>query len=419
MAKISSPRYMRPRPAAGGLTAYFWELPPWARPKKDKRTGEVTPAMRHGRPCPVSSEPLGTDLSVAIGKAELLNTFLDEWRAGVDTRPPEGTIRALFAWYRTRDRFKELGALSKADYEKYMPVIESFQLKTTLLGNRQAADITADHADAVYRAILKQRGKRAAGHCMQICRRVWFEAGRAKKVKGPNPFSRMGIKMKADKGNRPTSREEYDLFRAKARERGRQSMATAAAIAFELVRRTFDVFGFLIEPGDEEKGFFWEDYRPGESFAMRQGKTGTHQVIPLRGEPDPESEDPEVREKGALLYPALEEELARHEHREGHIVISEASGERYTRDSMRHVFEQIRKAAGLPSTMTFTGFRHGGATELGDVGIEDIRPISGHLTLGQTTVYNKVTEKKARRIGETRRAAVEREQARRSPDEAE
>lgn len=388
MAKVSLPRYMRIRNAAGGA-AYYWQMPDWARP----------PATRHGRLCPVSSEPLGTDLATAIGKAELLNTFLDEWRAGVDARPPDGTIRALFAWYRARDRFKELGALSKADYEKYMPVLEAFQLKTTLLGNRQAADITSDHADAVYRAIVKQRGKRAAGHCMQICRRVWFEAIRAKKIKPPNPFSRMGIKMKAEKGNRPTSREEYDLFRAKARELGIQSMATAAAIAFELVRRTTDVFGYIREPGDEDRGFFWEDFRPGESFAMRQGKTGTRQVIPLRGEDD------------QVLYPALEEELARQGGGEGHIVINEDTGERYTPDESARVFRKIRVAAGLPDGMSFTGFRHGGATELGDVGIEDIRPISGHITLGQTTVYNKVTEKKARRIGETRRAAVARDQA--------
>ncbi len=88
-------------------------------------------------------------------------------------------------------------------------------------------------------------------------------------------------------------------------------------------------------------------------------------------------------------------------------MLNEASGKRYTSDEMARVFRKIRVAAGLPDGMSFTGFRHGGATELGDVGIEDIRPISGHRTLGQTTVYNKVTEKKARRIGERRRAGVE------------
>lgn len=385
MAKVRLPRYLRVKRLRSGTEAYFWEMPSWARP----------PAEKHGRMCPVTSEALGTDLATAIGKADLLNTFLDEWRVGAEIRPAEGTIKSLFAWYRARDRFKELGALSKADYRKYMPVLEAFQLKTTLLGARQAADITADHADAIYRALIKKHGKRAASHCMQICRRVWFEAIRAKKLKGANPFSRMGMKMKAEKGNRPTSRDEYDLFRTKAREMGIQSMATAAAIAFELVRRTTDVFGYIREKGDEDRGFFWEDYKPGESFAMRQGKTDISQVIPLAGD------------DGQLLYPALEEELERQGRGEGQIVINEATSKRYTPDESARVFRKIRVAAGLPAGMSFTGFRHGGATELGDVGIEDIRPISGHVTLGQTTVYNKVTEKKARRIGEARRAGIE------------
>jgi hypothetical protein len=401
VAKVRLPRYLRAKKRADGSTGYFWELPSWARP----------PAERWAKPCPVSSEALGTDLAAAIGKADMLNTFLDEWRAGVDTRPAEGTIKALFGWYRSRDRYKELGALSKADYLKYMPIVEAYPLKSTLLGDRQAAEINADHVDAIYRALIKQRGKRAAAYCMQICRRVWNEGNRSeqwkRRLKGSNPFAKMGIKMVAEHGNRATSREEYDLFRAKAHEMGIHSMAVAAAIAFELVRRTTDVFGFIREKGDEEKGFFWEDYRPGVQFAMRQGKTGISQVIPLRGDPEAGEEDDEIRERGRLLYPSLEDELTRQGRGEGHIVLNEASGNRYTSDEMARVFRKIRVAAGLPDGMSFTGFRHGGATELGDVGIEDIRPISGHKTLAQTTVYNKVTEKKARRIGERRRAGVE------------
>jgi hypothetical protein len=46
--------------------------------------------------------------------------------------------------------------------------------------------------------------------------------------------------------------------------------------------------------------------------------------------------------------------------------------------------------------MSWTGFRHGGATEPGAAGVEDIRAISGHRTLGQTTTYNKANRTKAR-----------------------
>jgi integrase len=72
----------------------------------------------------------------------------------------------------------------------------------------------------------------------------------------------------------------------------------------------------------------------------------------------------------------------------------QATRKRYIPDESARVFRKIRLAAGLPDGMTFTGFRHGSATDRGDYGIEDIRRISGHITLGQTTVYNEVTEKR-------------------------
>uniref|UniRef100_UPI0035CBF3F0 hypothetical protein n=1 Tax=uncultured Sphingomonas sp. TaxID=158754 RepID=UPI0035CBF3F0 len=88
MAKVRLPRYLRAKQRVDGTTGYFWELPSWARP----------PAERWGKLCPVASEALGADLAAAIGKADMLNAFLDEWRAGADARAAEGTIRSLFCW---------------------------------------------------------------------------------------------------------------------------------------------------------------------------------------------------------------------------------------------------------------------------------------------------------------------------------
>lgn len=384
MAKVRLPRYLRAKRLAKGGTAYFWERPSWAKP----------PIEKHGRLCPVDSEALGTDLAVAIGKAELLNASLDEWRLGVEGKPAEGTVKAVFAWYRGHDRFKDLGFRARRDYRSYMDKLENFQLKTTTFGQRRVAEINAGHADALYRAIMKERGKRAGAYCMQICRRVWNEAIRAKKAKDPNPFAKMGIKMTAAKGNRASSRAEYDLFRETARSMGYQSMATAAAISFELLRRVTDVFGYIMEKGDEGRGFFWEDYQPGVQFAMRQGKTGDSQVIPLRAD------------DGSLLYPELEAELARMTPGAGHIVIYEKTGKRYTEPQAMHITRRIRTKAGLPKGFTMTGHRHGGATELGDAGVYDIRPVSGHRTLQQTTTYNKANEAKARSAGTVRQRHV-------------
>lgn len=68
---------------------------------------------------------------------------------------------------------------------------------------------------------------------------------------------------------------------------------------------------------------------------------------------------------------------------------------------------RICDKAGLPKQMTFTGFRHGGITEIGDAGETDVRPISGHKTLAQTQTYNKATAEKGRRIALVRRQHIQ------------
>lgn len=395
MARITLPRYLRARKLASGATAYYWEPPTWSRP----------PAERHGRQCPVAAEALGTDLAAAIGKADLLNRQFDDWRLGVQGKAAEGTIKALFGWYRQLDRFADLGPRAQRDYRYYMGRLEAFPLKTTALGELRAAELSATHVDMIYRAIASRpagrrkkgeperpvAGKRAAAYCMQICRRVWNEAIRHKKLKGPNPFAKMDISLTAQKGNRATTRAEYDAFRAQAHAMGYPSMAAAAALSFELVRRVTDVFGYTFGvPEDQAPTIAWEDYRPGVEIVLRQGKTGDRQEIPL------------ADETGRLLYPVLEEELAKLRPGKGHIVINEDTGTRYDEQRAIKRFYKIRDAAGLPKAMTLTGFRHGGATELGDAGVEDIRPISGHRTLGQTTTYNKVTRTKARKAAAKR-----------------
>jgi len=395
VAKVVLPRYLRAKRRADGTTGYFWERPSWAKP----------PAERYGRLCPVDSEALGADLAAAIGKAELLNTMLDEWRLGAEAKPTTGTVKWLMGWYRGLDRFKALGFKSRRDYRAAMETLVSFPLKSTLLGDRRIAEIEAAHVDAIYAALQKRGGKRTAAYAMQVGRRVWNEAIRHKKAKDPNPFARMKIRTGSEKGNRPTSRAEYDLFRETARAMGIQSMAAAAALSFELVRRVTDVFGYVFEGREgEAPGIFWEDYQPGVSIALRQGKTGDRQVIPLRGAGEGD-------EPGPLLYPALEEELARLPSSTGHMIINEETGKRYTEDQAQRVFRKIHKAAGLPKGMTLTGFRHGGATELGDAEIFDIRPVSGHRTLQQTTTYNKANETKARIAGEKRLAHVRKNKA--------
>jgi len=385
---IKLPRYMRPRKLADGQTGYFWELPPWARPKKDKATGEVFTAIRHGKPCPVDSCPLGTDLGLAKDRADINNEVLDAWRTGVQKGPEKGTVAWLFAWYREQDQFKKNKQITRKEYERIMNLLSDEKMKVGLFGQRRAAAVNASAADSLYKRWLEKRGARQATYAMQVCRLVWNWAARHHDKTGVtlNPFSKMRLSTKAAAGNRETTRAEYDLYRSTARELGWQSMATAAALCFELCQRVWDAFGFVDEEGKERRGFRWSDYLPGESITVIQSKTGKEVPVPLVEEVDGEP----VR-----LFPTLEEELARTPRKALVIVVDEKTGLPLNYDQMNKRHRQICEKAGLPKKMTFTGFRHGGITELGDAGVDDVRPISGHTVLNTTAIYNKANRVKA------------------------
>jgi integrase len=150
----------------------------------------------------------------------------------------------------------------------------------------------------------------------------------------------------------------------------------------------------------------WEGYRPGVEITLVQSKTGNPVTLPLFEEVPGEGGGVER----VPLYPELAEELARSRaatrSATGPIVVEERSGKRYVERRMSNVHRKICDAAGLPKDMTFTGFRHGGITEIGDAGEDDVRPVSGHKTLAVTRIYNKANAEKARRIAGARRRHI-------------
>ncbi|WP_417615392.1 tyrosine-type recombinase/integrase [Parasphingorhabdus sp.] len=314
-----------------------------------------------------------------------------------------GTVEWLFQWYRGLDKYKKLSHKTKTDYRGIMDRLVVEPMKVGMFGQRRAGAVTSIAADAIYKRWTERHGKRQGSYAMQVCRLVWNQAKRPgyDKITGvsDNPFAGMGISSTAEHGNRETSREEYDLYRQTAREMGFQSMATAAALSFELVQRVWDVFGFVDPTGQKTRGLVWADYMPAESFRIRQSKTAKPIEIPLTAEIDGEI---------VSLYPDLEAELDRTDRKGLLIVLEERNGLPYTTRRMSDIHRKICEKAGLPKDMTFTGFRHGGATELGDAGVEDMRAITGHDHVGTTRIYNKANIRKARKIGLQRRKHLER-----------
>jgi hypothetical protein len=209
-----------------------------------------------------------------------------------------------------------------------------------------------------------------------------------------------------------------------ARAAGHQSMATAAALSFELVRRVSDVFGFIPKPVPGERkrpipaastGRITGPASRSRSGSTRPASARSCRCAAIRS---PTARIRRLREKGPLLYPELEAELARTPRGEpdsggrrpaddddrGPRAAPEADrakGGRPRRGAataervMSEIFHRIRIAAGLPDGMTPTGFRHGGATELGDAVVAakmhdpDLRPITGHATKEMVNIYDK------------------------------
>ena len=176
-------------------------------------------------------------------------------------------------------------------------------------------------------------------------------------------------------------------------------MATAAAICFEACQRVYDAFGFEDPDGRVSRGVRWGGYVPGERIGLIQSKTGNVVDIPLVDTIDGERLD---------LYPELEAEIRRIDRRDAAdlIILDERTGQAYTKDYMNKLHRRIRDKAGLPAELKFTSFRHGGITEIGDSGTDDVRAVSGHTTLEVTRIYNKANHEKAKRIAARRREHI-------------
>ena len=280
MADVRLPRYTRTKATKGG-SAYFWEPPTWARG-----------ALRHGRRCPVVATALGINIAEAWEKADNLNEALDGWRRGDRASGPAvGTVEHLFAWYQTQRKFTKNRQKTQNDYRKLMRSVCNLPMKVGRFGERQAAKVTPEVADKLYEKFA-ERGERQSLYVVQVLRSVWNLAGRYSSVTGikknENPFAGMGVTYRPKAGNRPTSRHEYEVYCAKARELNFQSMATAAALGFELVQRVWDVFS-IPEPASGvdgsvkpvTAGIRWEDYSPGERITVIQSKTGKRITVPL------------------------------------------------------------------------------------------------------------------------------------------
>jgi len=219
------PRYVRRKPLKSGAWGYFFDLPTWAR-----KAG-----------CQIANEPLGTDYTKAVERAEvvLLPAF-DSWCGGgksseeMPAVAASGTLDWIFAEYRADRRYTKLGANQKRNHEVGFRMVGGHVLKDgRKLGTVRVTAINTAVIDALYEKLLVIKETDAGGktvererrttvnHAMKSCRRAWNIASRRNPSKLPhvNPFAAMGLKS----SNRETptaTLDEMQAFRAKAKELG-------------------------------------------------------------------------------------------------------------------------------------------------------------------------------------------------------
>jgi hypothetical protein len=376
---------MRAKRLKRGAVAYYWEPPTWGKKAL----------------CPIDAEALGTDYGAAKQRCdEILNPQFHAWRrkdASITPAAQPGTFNWMVAVYKDTPKYRELPVKTRKSFDAALALASKFKLRDgRLFGVLSLSSIKEDAADRLFEKLKhKDDGRvrlRTALLTMQVCRRAWNVARRAKPEQIPlaNPFAKMGISYTA-KQTRPVSHADLVVFVKAADEAGEASIGTAAMIAFFWLQRQVDILGRLA----------WTQYRPGDApdcVRVFHYKTGELMDLPL------------YDEDGTALWPDLMERLDSCSRRGTLIVMRDKPDRRrkvhlpWKEDHFRHRVSEIRDAAGINNQAKFMGLRHGGNIEGADAGLTDaqLRALSGHRTTAALLRYAQET-KQQRRAGARRR----------------
>jgi hypothetical protein len=285
------------------------------------------------------------------------------------------------------------------------------------LGEIALSAIDAAVVDPLYRKLLPIHDKDGApllgqdgtprerrttvNHAMKSCRRAWNVVARLHRSDvPPNPFAGMGL---IASGGMVKEANYADLLAAvaEADAMGLFSLGTALMVTWEWLQREEHIF----------TRFELAHYRPRgrerEAFIVHP-KNGESVWVPL------------FDQAGAALFPEL---MARMHGLKANRVgnglfflrdwIDRRAGvplpwatKKGALDFMGVKVRSILRAAGIDPAITFTSFRHGGLTELGDADLTDaqIRAVSRHKSPKVLTRYVKRTERQIIEATKKRRA---------------
>jgi hypothetical protein len=406
--------------------SFLFNVPSWAE----------TADHQYG-PCPVHSEALGTDYSLAVLRAEnVLLPQLDSWRTGglsdvISRGPAHGTFDWLAFLYRSSPQYKRLSARQKANYEYGLRVVSNHALKEnpkgmSRFGELRIAEISPGAVDKLYAsikvdrcAVTDEHGSpildsdgnaivsetprlRRAQEAMKACRRAWNIARRNEPSSVPhaNPFEK--AEVEAPKAGRtvPATWEQTLAFVKACDHANDWSIGTAAMVSFLWFQRQEHILGV---PRDDGRitGLLWADYRPSgnpDCVVIQHPKTNEAVLLPLYsadGRPlfaELMSRLDNASKRGSLVC-MRDKPDATGVHRPWSTSATTGALAMFIRR-----VKKIRDAAGLPQQITFRSFRHGGFTAAGDADLSDADVSAvGAKTEATLDIYRKGTMEQRRR----------------------
>jgi hypothetical protein len=376
------PRYVIAKTLVSGAIGFYFTVP-----TRYRKMG-----------CTISNEPLGSDYSIACGRAASLNGLFDEWwktkngeATAESTIHRHGTVDWLFREYKASKRYRaRVSNRTRPDYERLMQLIISLPTKRgDRVGQRPVKSITPLAADKIYEKVCAGPNgprPRQAEKVVALCRAAWRVVHRLHPQcfdrDVPNPWDGVTMQHRTKATKAAVTREEVYKFAWGAIEAGRPEPAAAAVICFEFLQRPENVLaGYLA----------WPDYRGREApgaIKINHHKTGAVVWHPLEEATD---------DGGVIKFYADAEAVLAALPRRGVAMILKQRADRttepYTAMQMGKLVRKLRKRLGLPSTFTLDACRHGGMTELEEAELTDGqgRALSGHRTQRAYQGYAKRT----------------------------
>lgn len=289
---------------------------------------------------------LSNSFEAAIAEAEKINAELDGWRNGetdVSQVPVVNSVESLIGSYKRSKEYRKLADNTKDDYDYRLEIIKKWA------GKVPVAAITRKAVHEFWEALAKKSEWKANATVRVL--RLLFNYALDLGELTVNPASRPGL-ASIEQRDVVWSFEEEEAFIHTADKLGYFNFGTSILLAAYLAQREGDILNFD-----------WQDYKGG-AFFIRQHKTGAYICVPV--------------------HPILKARLDKYTNRNGLIIKSDITGQKFTRAAFNHIFARVRKIVSEehPDIMRckFLDLRRTAVVRLAEAGCTEaqISAVSGH-----------------------------------------